>query len=151
MPELETLILINLIVALAFLVKATTGFGENLVMIPLLLLFLELEYVLPLTLIIVLIADGYLLYQFKNHVNRSLFLRFIIPAIAGIAVGTAGLQYIDESLLKPVLGILVILYALWTLLKQYNNVVRRTSVWMNYLAGFTGGGLSGLLGIGARQ
>lgn len=147
-PDTGSLLLIALIVVIAFLIKATTGFGENLVMIPSLLMMLDLKVVLPLTLIIVLVADAYLLYNFHGDIRWSIFWRFLPPAVIGIVLGTMGLQYIEEGFLETVLGIIVVSYASYTLVRRTprGNAIY-PKIW-SYVAGFFGGGFSGLLGIG---
>lgn len=148
MPDIGILIITSLIVALAFLVKSTTGFGENLVMIPLLSLMLDLKVVLPLTLTIVLVADAYLLYSFHRDIHWQAFWRFLVPAIPGVLIGAWGLQSIQSDLLEPVLGILIMLYAFTVLIGPVSNSSGKPSPFLNYTAGLLGGGLSGLLGIG---
>jgi hypothetical protein len=71
MLTLEAFIYINLIVAFAYVIKANTGFGENMIMIPLMLLFLHLKVILPLTRTIVLIADGYLWYHSRRQIDYN--------------------------------------------------------------------------------
>ena len=148
MLNYETLFLLNGIVALAFIIKATTGFGENLVMIPLALLFLELKVVLPLTLVIVLIADGYLLYRFHVDIHWPVFWLFLVAAFPGIILGTLGLQFIEEKLLEKVLGIMVTTYAVYDFFQSKGNRKSTPGKGLNLGAGFTGGILSGMLGIG---
>lgn len=148
MLEPQSLLLIAIVVIVAFLIKSATGFGENLLMIPLLSLILDLKLVLPLTLTIVLVADGYLLYRFYAAIQWQVFWRFIIPALAGIILGTLGLQYIEEAILEKALGGIVIIYALTTLIWPFKPINNDSSKILNYAAGFFGGGLSGLLGIG---
>lgn len=137
-----------LIVALAFLVKATTGFGENLIMIPVLSFFSELKVVLPTTLTVVLVADAYLLMKWHRDIHWLIFWRFLIPAVIGIAIGSIGLQYVNEGLLETVLGGVVMVYGMTTFLgTQIGQNQSHLKGW-NYTAGLLGGGFSGLLGIG---
>ncbi len=148
MPDTGSLLLIALIVIMAFLIKSATGFGENLVMIPLLSFMLDLTIVLPLTLTIVLVADGYFLYRFYKAIHWQVFWRFLIPAVLGIIVGTIGLTAIDEAVLEKVLGAIVVVYAFITFVWSFGSENPHSSKVWNYAAGFFGGGLSSLLGIG---
>ncbi len=144
----ENLLVLSLIIILAFIIKGVTGFGENMVMIPLSLFILELEVVLPLTLMVVLVADGYLLYYFYSEIDWKAFNRFLFPAVLGIFLGTMGLQAIDENTLETILGVIVILYALYSLLRNNGQGVTTGSTALNSGAGLMGGILSGMLGIG---
>lgn len=148
MLTLEAFIYINLIVAFAYVIKANTGFGENMVMIPLMLLFLDLKLILPLTLTIVLIADVYLWYHSKKQIDYKLFLRLLIPAIVGMLLGVLALSLIDGEILEKIVGGFVGLYAIRRLVKNAPFKTRKPKNWVEYMVGFAGGGLSGLIGMG---
>ncbi len=152
MLTLEAFIYINLIVAFAYVIKANTGFGENMVMIPLMLLFLDLKVILPLTLTIVLIADVYLWYHSKSEIDYKLFMRLIIPAIVGVVLGVVGLHFIDGYILEKIAGGFVALYAIRRLAMRSTFAMQKPaknpSNLTEYIVGLTGGGLSGLIGMG---
>ncbi len=148
MFSLDVFLYINLVVVFAYVIKTHTGFGENMVMIPLLLLLLDFKVVLPLTLTIVLVADGYLWYRLRGEVDYGIFLRLIIPAVGGVAIGTLGLSFINTNILEKIAGGFVSLYAGSRLLITQVPGGYHKSSWLTYLAGFTGGSLSGMIGMG---
>jgi uncharacterized membrane protein YfcA len=141
-------LLTSLVVFLAFALKGMMGFGENLVMIPLISLLMPVKTVLPITLIVVLVADFYLVYRLYPAIARKEALRIILLAIPGIGFGSFSLAYLAEPTLKAGLGILLIAYVLIAFFQPKGTRWRHWPRGMGYSAGLAGGSLSGLIGIG---
>lgn len=146
---------ISLIVLLAFSLKAMTGFGENLLMVPLISFFLPLTQVLPITLVVVLVADLVLLVKLYKDVWWWYWRRMAAMAVIGVLLGGWGLANLTVALIEPLLGSLLILYALRAMLplshkflREMGLVSHKPKAFTAYLAGLTGGGLSGLMGTG---
>lgn len=146
--DLYPWLLVSVFIFIAFALKAITGFGENLLMVPLVTLLLPLKTVLPLTLVVVLVVDIYLLYKLYPEINWSESRRLVIPAFIGVGLGSFGLIQIDEKLLEQGVGILVTGYALYQLIGFTGYKKKIASQNLGYVAGLTGGTLSGLSGIG---
>jgi uncharacterized membrane protein YfcA len=150
MVDTTTLFFAFIIVFSAFIIKGATGFGENLIMIPFLLLFWDVKFVLAVTLTLVLIADFYLIYKFHEHINWKLTSYLFVPAIAGIVVGTYLLSVLDSMVIKKVFALFVIAFALKSLLTSSGekNKTKKIKPVAAITAGASGGLTSGLLGAG---
>lgn len=146
--EASTWVGVSLAVFLAFSLKAMTGFGENLIMIPLISFFLPLPQVLPMTLVVVLVADGVLLYKLYDDIVWWYWKRMAGIAILGVFLGSFGLQELNAYLLEKLLGLIIILYAIISLLPGRSLSIKINKASGTYLAGLSGGVLSGIIGIG---
>jgi uncharacterized membrane protein YfcA len=127
---------------IATLMRSTFGFGESLVAVPLLSLFLPIVVAVPLSVIISILIALVVVVQdhHKIHFNSAKWL--IIFALFGIPIGLLVLIYGNEQAVKIGLGIIIILYALYSLIGK-NSVTLDTDnkFWL-----FTCGFLSGILG-----
>ena len=141
-------LLTSAVVFLAFALKGMTGFGENLVMIPLISLVMPVKAALPLTLVVVLVADAYLLYRLYPAIAWAETWRLILLAVPGVGLGSFGLTYLAEPTLKAGLGVLLIAYVLITFCQPRDATWHDCPRGTVYGAGLAGGGLSGLIGIG---
>lgn len=148
LPEATTWISMSLAVFLAFSLKAMTGFGENLIMIPLISFFIPLPQVLPMTLVVVLVADGVLLYKLYEDIAWWYWKKMTGIAILGVFLGSFGLQALDASLLENLLGSVIILYGIISLIPGQSVSLNINKAVSPYIAGIIGGLLSGIMGIG---
>jgi uncharacterized membrane protein YfcA len=117
MIDLPVLIAILATVFLAAFVRGAFGFGDALIGMPLLALFVPLTFATPLmalvgpTLAVLILAKEW----------RSLDVRgagvLIASTLAGIPVGLWGLKRIDGRIVNLILAAVIILFALYNLLK----------------------------------
>ncbi len=125
-----------------------TGFGENLIMIPIISFFIPLPQVLPMTLVVVLVADGVLLYKLYDSIAWWYWRRMGGIAVLGVFMGSFGLQEINPYLLEKLLGLIIILYPIISLLPRRFPSIRIHKTTGAYITGLSGGFLSGIMGIG---
>lgn len=134
--------LLYLIVFISTFIQAITGFGYGIVSVPLLLLFMDTAEVLSIdiitaTILIFLLA----LYDLKKVNLKKLLLTVpvsIIFAYVGVMVG----NYIDDYLLKKILGVIMILIAIYFLIfsnKKINKPKDYIGVIMASFSGFLQG------------
>src|ERR1700744_1868048 len=107
---------IFLISFLATLMRSTFGFGESLVAVPLLSLFLPIAVAVPLSVLISILVALFVVVQdhHKIHFNSAKWL--ILFAVLGVPLGILVLIYGNEQWVKVALGAIIVLYAIYALM-----------------------------------
>jgi uncharacterized protein len=152
-----------LICTVAFLASAITlfsGFGLGTLLLPAFALFFPVEVAIAMTAIVHLLNNFFKLYLFHNHIDRNILIGFGLPAVFAALLGAWLLQSISEkgviysyvfnqktytvTLIKFVIGILMIIFALFELLPFFKKISfgRKWLPVGGLLSGFFGG-LSG--------
>jgi len=130
-----------LILFVGTLVHSTLGFGLALVTMPLLALILDLRTATPLVAFVGLIIEIIILWQSWREVDVVALWRLIGGSLLGIPVGLFVLILAPEAWIKVILGVLLILFSLYNLLRpRLISLVRQN--WA-YLFGFASGVLGG--------
>lgn len=138
-------------ILLGGIVQTCAGFGSALVAMPLFLYVLEKEAAAPVYAMLGLFISGTVFYQNRASISPREALPLIIASVPGIAVGVYLLQTADGTVIKRVLGVILIAYALWMMLRRDRPASTRTSregsagAGMLAIAGVAGF-LSGVLG-----
>lgn len=135
-------VLVVIVVFLAVLVQAATGFGLALVSMPLLTAVLGLPTAAPLMAIVGLGAEFVLLLHFRAAVNLAAVRGLVLAAFIGTPVGLYLLRVIDPAVGARVLGLVVAAYAAYALLSPYLPKLTHPS-WA-WLFGFAAGVIGGL-------
>ena len=136
-----TLVLVLFIIFLATFVRATLGFGDALVAMPLLVLILNLKIASPLVAFgSVIIATSMLINNWKMIEFKSAW-RLILASLLGIPIGLVLLKFAPETLVKYFLGLVLILFGLYNLVKP--DLPTYQSNFFAYISGFVGGVLGG--------
>lgn len=143
----DTLIFILIIIFIATLVRSTLGFGESLVAVPLLVLFLPAEVAVPLSVMLSIIIALIVIVQDHDHVQWYSAIWLILYAIPGIPLGIALLVYGSESLIKLALGTLIIIYSLYSLSAKRTRTLGIHHKVALMLCGFLSGILGGAYGL----
>lgn len=103
-----TIIFSLIIIFLSGLIQGITSFGFSLIAVPLLGLFLSLKIIVPLLIIFSFILNGIILYQLRSYINFKEIIILIIAAAIATPIGTNVLITIDESILKLLVGVIVL-------------------------------------------
>lgn len=104
-----------LVIFAAVLTRTTFGFGDALVAMPFLIVFIGIEKAAPLiAMISFTIALAVLVTQWKNIVMGSA-MRLVMFGLVGIYTGTHFFEMKDDYWLKLILGIVVLLFGLFSL------------------------------------
>ncbi len=104
------------IVFAATLIRSTFGFGEALFAAPLLALALPLRLVTPLVVQLSVTIAASVVVQDWRHVQLRGSLGLLLPSLAGIPCGLLLLTSPYQSLLRLVLAVLVIAFAVYGLI-----------------------------------
>lgn len=123
------------------------GFGALIIMVPLLLLFMGLDVIVPLSVLCGIAPQALMVIIFRQYLRKDSLSRLFIGSLPGIWVGSSVLLYMPESLLRAVLGVLVICYVLWSVFGGLSPKNRNPSPLWAYAAGFFSGAFGGAFGI----
>ncbi|MGB8656570.1 MAG: sulfite exporter TauE/SafE family protein [Candidatus Zixiibacteriota bacterium] len=147
MTTVEIVLLAGFIVALGHFIKGLSGFASALFAIPLLALFLDIKFVVPVFLLFDFISGIILTIQNRRSVNKKEALLLLMGLIVGTGIGTYFLVALGSQLLKRVFGVLVILFALKVLIEKNEAAKRRISRIWAPVSGFVGGCVGGMFGL----
>jgi uncharacterized membrane protein YfcA len=143
---LETLIATPLIGLLAYIILGISGFGSALVTIPLLVHFLPLQIVVPLSVLVDFLATATTGIKFRDEVQTAELKFLVPPMIVGILAGVTLLTTLPKQAAVILLGTFVTGYGLYRLAaKSSTRIVPR---WWGIPTGLVGGVVGGLFGVG---
>jgi hypothetical protein len=138
---------VSLILFVSGLNQGFSGFGVILVALPLLTLILDIKSVVPLIALSAVVIAIMLFLQLKERFDFQKIKPLLIGAIPGIPIGVFVLKEIDTSIIQWVLGLILIMYALYRLLISPRKQGIRES-WA-YLFGLLSGIMAGVLSAAA--
>ena len=128
------------IVFFASFTQSVVGFGTAMVGMPLMVGVLGLQTSSPLIALLGLTLEAVMLLRYRQSLALRSLWRLMLAAVVGIPLGVLALRRLDETLVLSVLGAVILLYAIYGLLRL--RLPQLESNGWAYLAGF----LSGILG-----
>jgi uncharacterized membrane protein YfcA len=128
------------ILSLAYLVRGIAGFGSGLIAIPLLALVLPLSLVVPLVVFLDYVASASHGLKDRAEIQWRQILPLLPFSAIGVITGLYFFRTVDPVVLSHLLGVFVILYAVYSLLSK-NDARRISTLWA-----VPAGGLGGLVG-----
>ncbi len=134
--------LILLIIFTAFLVRATFGFGDALIAMPLLVLLVGIQTAAPLMALLAFVIAFLIYYKNRKSVRLKITLKLVISGLLGVPLGLFYLTQIDERIINIGLGVILILFAFFRLLNVKFRFKEKSQNVLVYPVGF----LSGILG-----
>jgi uncharacterized membrane protein YfcA len=144
--EPATLLLITAIAFVAYVLFALSGFGSNLVTVPLLGHLYPLTYVLPMLATLDFAAAMRIGFQSRGHLLKRELL-WLLPSLgAGIVAGTTLLVNLPEAITLGTLGALILAYGIYSYKERPLRL--RLPQWSALPCGIVGGVLSALFGTG---
>lgn len=128
-------------IALSFIIKGLVGFGDPLVYTPLLSVFLPNSTITPGLLPVSLVLNARVVWKNRAHFSPQLVLPIAAFVMLGIIPGTLLLQYGSPSVLKLLLGLVIIAMGVEMLTRKSGsgkpNALLRSV--MSFLSGVTAG------------
>jgi uncharacterized protein len=106
-----------IILFLAALTKATLGFGESLLAIPLLTLSLGLQVAAPLVSLVAATVTLFIILRSWQQMDLRATWRLLIGAVPGVFIGAWALKSLPEAWATTLLGVLLILVGAYHLVK----------------------------------
>ena len=113
-----TLLGLALTLVLAYTVYGLSGFGANIVAMPLLAHMLPLRFAVPMLVLLDLCAGVILVRKHGRQVDWPEVWRLTPWLLLGLAIGTTVLANASETVLLTVLGAFVLGYGLWSLFRS---------------------------------
>ncbi len=122
------------------------GFGSSMLFVPLASFFYPFKTVLAITALFHVFSNISKLWLFRKGFNKKLLLQIGLPSVVFVIIGSALSAYIDLNKASLFLGLFLVGYSLFFLLKE-SAVVKPlpiNAIAMGSLSGF----LAGLIGTG---
>jgi uncharacterized membrane protein YfcA len=129
------------IVFFAAFIQALSGFGFALMVMPLITIFIDLRTAAPLVALAALTSYIINVIRYRQAVDLRQVLRLGAASALGTPVGLWALVSVDEFVVKPLLGLILVAYAVYRLVHP-TELHLCSSRWV-YPAGFIAGCLGG--------
>ena len=135
------------VVFIATLIRSAFGFGEALVAVPLLALWIPLEVAAPLAVLVSITVAGIVVVQDwkKIHLRSTAWL--VIATLFGIPLGLLLLTSSHQRIVKAALGVLIIAFSIYSLIGRAPLELKRDSKTWLLICGFFAGVLGGAYGM----
>ena len=129
---------------LATFIRSALGFGEALIAVPLLALTLPVQVAAPLAVLVsITVAVVIVIQDWRNvHLRSAGWL--ILSTLFGIPLGLLLLKTVPESIVKSILGVFIIAFAVYSLLGRKPQLPNDR---LAPIFGFTAGILGGAYGM----
>jgi len=138
---------ILIITFIATLVRSTFGFGESLIAVPLLTLFIPIEIAVPLSVLVSIAIAAVVVVQDRKQIHFNSAKWLIIFAALGIPLGLFILVYANENVIKSGLGLLIVLYSVYSLIAKRNLRLKADNMGWLFVCGFFSGVFGGAYGL----
>ena len=130
-----------IVVFLGGLTQGLTGFGFGLVTVPILVIFLVPQLVVPIVLLTSMLLTFYLLIETRRWLELKRILVLMAAGVAGLPFGIIILKQLDAGILRVFIGVIIVLFGL-AFLSGYRREIRNEKL-ASVLIGFVSGLLSG--------
>lgn len=123
-----------------------SGFGSSSIFLPIANQFLDYRNAITLVAIYHIFGNVSRLSLFWRHWNSRIFILFGIPSIFATVLGVAMIPYFDVNLLKMILGIVLLFFAVFLLIDSKFNI--KPTPFVGRVGGFLSWFFAGLIGTG---
>lgn len=148
---ISVILLAGLIIFSGHLVKGVSGFGSALFSVPLLMFILDVKFVTPVFLVFDLTSGAILVASNWRSIHRRLLFLLLCGLLVGTAIGTWVLLSFSHEVLKRVLGVLVVAWALTMLIRRQRPAApaihARRMPYLAPFSGFLGGALGAMFSV----
>lgn len=131
----------------ATLFRSTFGFGEALIAVPLLSLFLPIDVAVPLSVMMSILVALIVVVQDHDRIHFKSAKWLIVFAAMGIPFGLLILFFGNEFYIKIALGVLIIAYGIYSLAGKNNLMLASDSKLWLFVCGFFSGVFGGAYGV----
>jgi hypothetical protein len=135
------------VVFIATIFRSAFGFGESLIAVPLLALWLPLNVAVPLSVLVSITIACVVVVQDWRKIHFRSAGGLILYTLFGIPLGIWLLQSTDERIVKGILGLVIVLFSLYLLLGKRLSELKTDSFPWLFGCGFLAGVLGGAYGI----
>ena len=135
------------IVFVATVVRSAFGFGEALVAVPLLALFIPLQVATPLAVMLSITVAAAIVIQDWRQIHLRSAAGLVVATLFGLPVGLLILTHAHRELARASLGILIALFAAFSLAAPERFRIEREHRGLLLSVGFVAGILGGAYGM----
>jgi uncharacterized membrane protein YfcA len=140
-------IAVVLVVFVATLVRSTFGFGEALVAVPLLALFIPVDRAVPLATLVSVVVAAVVVLQDRDRIHLGSAARLVLATLVGIPLGVWLLAAGADAIVRAVLGIVLVAFSAFCLAGGVRAALKTDqSAWAFGLAAGVLGGAYGMNG-----
>ncbi len=147
MTPIQIVFLAGTVVLIGHLIKGFSGFASALFAIPLLALFLEIKFIVPVFLLFDFISGLFLVTQTRRLIDKKNAFLLLSGLVIGTAMGTYFLVSFENEVLKRIFGVVVILFALRILILEDDGAKKQISKIWAPISGFAGGCSGAMFGL----
>jgi uncharacterized protein len=140
-------LLVVLILLVASLIRSAFGFGEALIAVPLLALFIPLEVATPLAVLVSITIAAVVVVQDWKKIHLLSAGWLILSTLFGIPLGLLLLTSSHQRTVKAVLAVVLILFAVYALIGRAPLELKRDHRAWLLACGFCAGILGGAYGM----
>lgn len=140
---MEIYIALCIIAFLAGFIQGLSGFGSVLLSLPLLAFFLDVKTAIPLVALYGVALTVFLLIQLRRFWDWKKIYPLCVGSVPGAPVGVWLLNRLDAQIIQWIVGLVLILYALYSLFMK--PAVRGLRIGWAYFCGFLAGCLGGAI------
>jgi uncharacterized membrane protein YfcA len=137
--------ILALAVTCAYVLKAITGFGTALILVPALALVFDIKEAIAIAALGDVVSSAILSHRDHSHLSFAKLKEISIGLFFGTILGVIILNTVNTDLLKIMLGVFI---AVYLIIQQVNPTIKITSEWfrkaLGYLFGFIGGVCGGI-------
>ena len=145
MPDLPLLLLALALVTGSAVVQGTTGFGYNILVVPLLALFIDPKVVIPTVILNNVLLDCALLGTAWRDVTPGRIWLLVLAGLIATPIGVVLLGVIDPEPIRVLIGLAVVLSGV-AMLSGVRRRIRDERL-ASTVAGASGGLMNGLIGM----
>ena len=135
------------LVFIATLIRSTFGFGEAVVLVPILVLFMPMNVAVPLALMLSVTIAVSVLAQDWRQVRWSSAAWLVVAALIGTPIGKAMLTSNHANMVKAGLALFIVLFAGFSAFIKQPPELKKDSIPCMLAVGFCAGILGGAYGM----
>jgi uncharacterized membrane protein YfcA len=141
-----TVIAVAGIILLATVFRTLFGFGEALIAVPLLALFMPVKLATPIAVLVSIVIAGFTVMKDWKHIHFASAGRLILSTLVGLPIGLFLLKNLPELIVKLVLALIILAISLQALLFPKKSISLRNDRWA-WIFGFFAGVFGGSYGM----
>lgn len=136
-----TILEVSLVLFIATIFRTAFGFGEALIAVPLLAMFMPVQVAAPIAVLASILIAGFVVFKDWKHIHLRSVGHLIASTIFGIPLGLLLLRVGSESMVKGCLAAILIIFSVYSLLKPKGMHLKddRFAWFFGFLAGISGG------------
>src|SRR5579859_7368755 len=135
------------VIFVATLIRSTLGFGEALVAVPLLALYIPIDVAAPLAMLVSVVVAGAITIQDWRRIEFRSAGGLVLASLFGIPLGLVLLAKADDHVVKFVLGAIIVAFSTYSLTVRRMLHLRHDHAGWLMGCGFVSGILGGAYGM----